>query len=198
MNVAQHYAGAAYPLKWPEGWKRAKSRKQAAFKATMEVAIRDLGYEIERLQGVNPIISCNVPRTLSGAISQRGNPDNGDPGVAVYFMLKGQPRVFACDTFLTVKDNIRAISKTIEALRGIERWGASDMMERALSAFLALPPPLTWREVLDLPSGATADQVQHAHRRLAAKYHPDKPEGSPARMAEINAARDQAMKELAS
>ncbi len=36
-------------------------------------------------------------------------------------------------------DNIQAIRKTIEAMRGLERWGVSDMLQRTFSGFKALP-----------------------------------------------------------
>jgi hypothetical protein len=54
-----------------------------------------------------------------------------DTGAAVYFSYKGRQMCFACDKWQDVYDNIYAISKTIEALRGIERWGAGDMVEQA-------------------------------------------------------------------
>lgn len=47
--------------------------------------------------------------------------ETGIGGVAVYFTLKGQQFCFACDHWDEIKDNMQAIHKTIEALRGIER-----------------------------------------------------------------------------
>jgi hypothetical protein len=46
---------------------------------------------------------------------------------------------FACDRWDSVADNVQAIRKTIEALRGIERWGTGDMVQRAFAGFVALP-----------------------------------------------------------
>jgi len=40
----------------------------------------------------------------------------------------------------------------------------------------------------------TADDVRRAYQRLASAYHPDRG-GDPAKMAELNAARDEALKE---
>jgi hypothetical protein len=62
-----------------------------------------------------------------------------DPGVAVYFELNGRSQVFACDKWDRVEDNLQAIRKTIEAIRGIERWGSSEMLNRIYKGFQALP-----------------------------------------------------------
>ena len=95
-----------------------------------------------------------------------------DTGVAVYFQLQDAPMVFACDKYNHVRDNIRAIGKTIEALRGIERWGASDMMERAFTGFQALPPPGdTWHGVLQIQPGDMHDDIQRRYRKLRSEAH---------------------------
>jgi hypothetical protein len=185
-----------YPLAWPAGWPRAPigGRRSAAFKVDFDKAVRELGYEIERMGGRYPVLSTNLELTIDG----RPRRDRGEPrdrGVAVYFELKGKQKVFACDTFFSVKDNLRAIGLTIAALRAIERFGASDMLERALSAFEALPAPKCW-DILGVPAGAPAEAVNAAYRRLAATHHPDRG-GSNDRMAELNVARDQALKGVA-
>jgi hypothetical protein len=105
--------------------------------------------------------------------------------------------VFACDTFSTVKDNIRAIGLTIAALRSIDRYGASDMMERALQAFEALPAPLDPWQVLAIPRDARREDIEGAYKRLALKHHPDHG-GSTAKMAELNRARELALEALQS
>src|SRR3546814_1489167 len=85
---------------------------------------------------------------------------------------------FACDRWDTVRDNVRAIGKTIEAIRGIERWGASDMMERAFSAFEALPAPgggvtLSCWSVLGIEPGSSLAEIERAYRVSAKGAHPD-------------------------
>lgn len=184
-----------YPLQWPAGWPRAKSRRSAAFKVDFDKAVSELGWEIERLGGRYPVLSTNIELTLDGRM-RRDRSAPADPGVAVYFELKGKQQVFACDTFYAVKDNIRAIGLTIEAFRAIERHGASAMLERALSAFEALPAPKTCWDILGLVPGSSRRAIEESFKLLALKHHPDRG-GSNAKMAELNKARDDALREAA-
>lgn len=84
---------------------------------------------------------------------------------------------FACDRYLYVYENIQAIAKTVEALRGIERWGASDMMERAFTGFKAITdgPSEDWREVLGFErfEVVTKRMLESRHRELVKQHHPD-------------------------
>lgn len=108
--------------------------------------------------------------------AQQKHPD--DPGVAVYFLRKGKQMTFACDRWDKVHDNLYAIAKTINAIRAIERWGSSDMMERAFAAFEALPgpsePSAFWRSVLGMEGEPTRAQVDEAYRARAKAAHPDR------------------------
>lgn len=106
---------------------------------------------------------------------------------------------FACDRWLKIEHNMQAIAKTIEALRGIARWGTGDMLEAAFTGFTALPAPGAtrhWREVLGVAHDADMALVRAAYRVLASRHHPDKG-GSHDSMAELNAALAQAERELA-
>ena len=84
--------------------------------------------------------------------------------------------VFACDRYRKIEHNIRAIGKTIEALRGIERWGASDMLERAFTGFEALPqlPDESWWEVLGLQEDSAWEVIEKKVRELRWSNHPDR------------------------
>lgn len=181
----------AYPLAWPQGWPRTKSPQRSRFEVSFERARQELTSEIGRLGGRYLVISTNVELRRDGnPYASAKRPD--DSGVAVYFERNGKQMVFACDKWDLVKDNLRAIQKTIEAVRGIERWGASDMMERAFSAFEALPPPMQWWQVLGVSPKASADEIDQAFRRKARLAHPDVG-GSNAAMAELNKARAEAL-----
>jgi hypothetical protein len=186
----------AYPLQWPAGWKRTREylRKNGPFKVPPQQARREMLEEIRRLGGKEIIVSTNQPLNKDGSPSLVRRAIY-DPGVAVYFKRKGRDVVFACDQYGEVHDNMRAISKTAEALRGIERWGASDMLERAFTGFEALPAPAPeqWWQVLGVRQGASSDEVTRAYREKARAAHPDTG-GSEAAMARLNAARAQALR----
>lgn len=181
----------AFPLCWPDGWPRARWRKSAPFKVPATQARKELLEEIARLGGKDVIVSTDQPLNRDGSATL--NRRAVDTGVAVYFTRKGRSVVLACDQFDQLHDNMRAIGKTIEAMRGIERWGASDMLDRAFTGFEALPAPEQWWQVLGLVQGADRAAIDTAYRRLALQAHPDRPTGSDAAMARLNSARDAAI-----
>lgn len=209
----------SYPLAWPDGWPRAKHRKDAHFSTndrhyeqdriridrkglTMDAAIKRLRYELERL-GVKPddvVISTNIKLNLMG--NPRGDTEPGDPGVAVYWSKKGQPgtKVIAVDAYRRVRDNIAAIAKTLEAMRAIERHGGATILDRAFSGFAAIAPPdwkRPWREVFGQPAEwwASPETLLATFRAKAKARHPDAG-GSDTLMAELNVAYADAKAEL--
>jgi hypothetical protein len=97
---------------------------------------------------------------------------------------------FACDQWDKVEDNILAIAKAIEAIRGIERWGTGDMVEAAFAGFVFLPSPDDWRSELGHPK--TRAEAEAAYRQRSRTAHPDVPGGSHERMARLNRAREAA------
>lgn len=195
----------AHPLHWPEGRKRTGhySRETARFDVTFARARDDIAREVYLLTGhsmrypgnTNLVISTNVALRQDGLpLANQRKPD--DPGVAVYFTYKGKQRCFACDRWNRIEDNMRAISKTIEAIRGISRWGTGDMLEAAFTGFTALPAPgkaTSWRDVLGQVH--TLDAARQAYRMAASQAHPDKG-GTNEQMARVNRAWEDAQKEL--
>lgn len=195
----------AFPLQWPEGWARtlAHRRGRARYKLTPDAATGHLVAELGRLGALRSsvVVSSNVPLRRDGLPYSNGRSPE-DPGIAVYWSTNAfKDRVIACDKWDKVHDNIHAIGLAIEGLRAIDRAGASQILERAFSAFGALPPssaaPVVrpWWEVLDIPQSAigvlSIAMVEARYRELATKAHPDRG-GSDAAMAELNGAREQA------
>lgn len=186
----------AYPLCWPQGWPRTHARERGSFIGTPAKVRVELVAEVDRMMGARPgytyreniIISTNVPIRRDGEPYAQ-EPAYIDPGVAVYFERKGKRVCFACDKYDKVWKNMRAIAKTIEAMRGIERWGSSDMLDRAFTGFAALPSPSTrkWWEVLGVEQSADQTTIKARFRELARTHHPDNG-GSHEMMSEINAA----------
>ena len=193
----------AFPLQWPSGRPRhpAHRREASAFDTSMAKARDALFKEVSLLGGRHVVLSSNVPLRLDGK-PYANFPAITDPAVAIYFTYRDKQMCFACDRWNKVEDNMQAVRKTIEALRGIARWGTGDMLQAAFTGFTALPAPIVagmkrhWRDVLETGLSIVGPaEVQAKYRTLAAKHHPDRG-GDPAKMAELNQARDEAMKEL--
>jgi hypothetical protein len=190
----------AYPLYWPEGRERTKShmRCASAFSGTFDLIRRGVCDELDRMGAKDVIISTNLPLRADG-MPRAGVQRPSDPGVAVYFKYRKNEMCFACDKYELVWENMRAIQKTIQAIRGIERWGSSDMMERAFRGFTALEEKAGeyWRDVLEIPRDAkpTAEHIEKAFRAFAHIYHPDKG-GSAEEFHRLVLARENALKDL--
>jgi hypothetical protein len=187
-----------YPLYWPEGQPRTRYRKSASFKVEFVQARDEMMHSLELLGARNIIISTNVP--IRGDGLPRGGIEPGDPGVAVYFDRKvGSelvPYVIACDQFSKVKWNIRAVGGTVEALRAIQRYGATSMLEQAFKGFAALPEAnrhKPWWEVLGVSEHSGIVAIRGAYVELANIHHPDRG-GDHVRMAEINRAYEEAQR----
>ncbi len=184
----------AYPLQWPSGRPRNASSARIRFDTSQERAQRALVEEVRRMGGSNLVISTNIELRRDGLpYANRREPT--DKGVAVYFDYKKRPMCFACDRWDRIGDNIYAIAKTIEALRGIERWGSGSMVEQAFTGFVALPAPKSPYEIIGVPRGASVEEIEAAFRAKAKTLHSDTG-GNDAAMAELNAARAK-LKELA-
>lgn len=170
-----------FPLEWPEGWPRTEPhrRVRARYTVEFEKARRELTRELVRLDARNEdlaVLSTNIPIRKDGH-PYASYPKITDPGVAVYFWRDGKQHVIACDAWVLVKDNIRAIGLTIEALRAMERSGASGILERAYQGFEALPAPGgedDWRTVLQVPGCRDLNEANHAYMKLRGNHHPDR------------------------
>lgn len=181
-----------FPLHWPDGWPRtpAWARKAAPFKVTPAQARDEMLRELDLLGAGSIQISSDQRLNRDGSLSAQRY-QLADPGVAIYFRRKGVDVVLACDQYAELHDNIRAIGKTVEAMRGIERCGASDMLDRAFTGFTALAAPETWWQILGVSQTATAAEIDDAWRSKMRTAHPDQG-GTDAEAARLNQARDDA------
>ena len=106
-----------------------------------------------------------------------------------------------CDKYEKVYENIYALAKGIEALRGMERWGVNDFIERAFTGFTALPPSMIvpykkpWWDVLGINKGSNEQQIKEAYHRKAQDTHPDKG-GTHDMFVEVGIAYEEGMESL--
>lgn len=189
---------APYPLDWPAGWSRTPpgARSAPKFDARLARGRDDLLAEVRRLGGFKAVITSNLPTRRDGLPYADGRASGLDPGVAVWWNQQVRDRiverVMACDRWSTPGANMRALALSIFALRGLERWGGTNIVERAFSSFGALPPaPEDWRAILGFPPDLEAAIDAYHRRALAA--HPDRG-GSHDEMARLNAAWAEAKK----
>jgi hypothetical protein len=176
-----------YPLQWPVGWPRSNSYgASAGFQVSYEQAEKELGEELERLGADSAYISTDQELRMDGQPRRDRQPSS--TAVAVFFVRKGATLCIPCDKFNSVRDNLRAVGLTVEAIRRMERYGTSQMVEATLQGFKSLPsggstgsaefhnvPSSTgsWWEVLQVSPTTEEEIVRAAWRRLTARYHPD-------------------------
>lgn len=186
-----------FPLVWPVGIPRAKRREHGRFRTTFARARDALVDELRSLGAAGLILSTNVPLRHDG-LPYAGVREPDDPGVAVYFQLKGKPHTMTCDRWKSVAGNLQALALTVEAMRGIARWGSAEMRDQAFAGFQALPPSaMDWRSVFRIADRERVDLelVKSVYRGLALKYHPDRG-GDVVVMQRLNEAMAAAEKEL--
>lgn len=180
-----------FPLCWPPGRPRTDRRSTSRFKVQSFARVRDeLLNELKLMRVQRVILSTNMKLRLDG-LPLAGQSQPSDPGVAIYFAHKGKDVCFACDRWTKIEDNLQAVRHTIEALRGIARWGTGDMVDAAFSGFAQLPmhaPPPHWSITFGLTAHASTEQVTERYRLMARDHHPDRNDGNDMLAKKINAA----------
>jgi hypothetical protein len=165
----------AYPLCWPNGYKRNNKQIFSRFKThTLKVCRDLLKIQVRLLKGENLIISTNMMTRNDGEVySNAKEPD--DSGVAVYFKRYDAFICLVCDKYKKVWENIYAIANTIKAMRDIDRWGVSDMLDRMFTGFIAITEDAgkNWPEILKVSSEATIYEIQKAFKKRLKEVHPD-------------------------
>lgn len=198
----------AYPLAWPDGWPRTPPHQQIdgryQFKKvggdgyrrsyTFAQARDALVEELARMKARGVVLSTNFQlNSLGQPRGDRRRPY--DEGIAVYFTRGGRQIAMACDRYQRAEENMNSVRLALDAMRQLERHGGGAMADKAFTGFAALPPPRSCWEILGIPRGATAAEIEAAYRVLARAAHPDAG-GSNTAMAELNAARDAARKHI--
>lgn len=189
----------AYPLYWPEDWKRTPShqRQRSRYDVNFVKSRDTLGDEVRRLGARKHVITSCMQLRMDG-LPLANQREPADPGVAVWWLdsRTSALRVMACDKWLTARENMHAVAKAIEAIRSLERCGASQILDRVQESFAvpALPGAKPWWfERLKLTSWPPSiAQVHEAFRTLARVDHPDVG-GTHERFVELQRARDAAV-----
>lgn len=198
-----------YPLTWPAGQPRTRNPQQSRFRNVegyrpdIRKARAAVIRELELLGADRVSISTNSATRRDGDWSEARQVMT-DKGAAVYWNFGDERKVLACDKWETLGENLWAIAKTIEATRGIERWG-SVTTKQAFAGYTALPEKTQascW-EVLGVnkdgfnlanPAGKKhAEQIIiSAWREKMRATHPDHG-GNAEDFSAVNAAKDMAL-----
>lgn len=199
----------ASPLTWPEGWPRSKTQQSSRFgKWNKPVTIRKAVDLITDQLGMMNVPSWNIIISTDLELRNDGLPysnqkEPADKGASVWWRKanegEDERKVIALDHYDRIADNLYAIGKTVEAMRGIDRWGGGAILNRTFTGFTALPPPdadnqPSWRVVLEY-SGHDLNEANQIYKRLRKRYHPDTG-GSAKEFHILNKAWQQAEKEL--
>lgn len=164
-----------YPLQWLPQQPRTKRSTRARFGDHNPSKAGDyLIRELERLGAKNCVISSNLQQRARGDgfyAKQRID----DPGVVVYFQLKGQGKAMACDKWDKPEHNLWALYLSIEAIRGLERWGGSEFLDGLFTGFKALPDPANVIIKGENYFAGVTNQVElkKKYKELVKELHPD-------------------------
>ncbi|WP_315705004.1 MULTISPECIES: J domain-containing protein [unclassified Bradyrhizobium] len=191
----------SFPLQWPAGFPRWKNgRTGGSFKTDFDTALRNVRKSLELFAKDSgkkvdePVLSSNVDfNPLTTGSSRRPS----DPGVAVWFVWDGLQVCIPVDRYDTPAANLQAIHHIIEARRVELRHGTLALVRATFTGFQALPAPKGkhWRDILQLGAQPTRVDIEANYKRLSRDRHPDRG-GSTEAMAELNSARDTALREV--
>lgn len=186
-----------YPLQWPEHISRAKLREKSKFKTTLAGALKNVRHSIEAFGRDSGKAVSNI--VLSSNVTL-GNDRPADPGVAAWFTWDGMSICIPVDRYQTAEENLQAIHHVLEARRTELRHGTLHLVKATFKGFTALPPAAgskpkrQWWEVMGFSHPVAGDTlIEQRFRELAKKLHPDAG-GSAEAMAELNQAREEALK----
>lgn len=142
-------------------------REPTRFRATWPSTLVLLGREVDALDGRDLVIEVDVTEAdlrIDGTLRARARADS--PAVVVAFESRHGPLLYRCDRFTAQyygqgedwQQNVRAIALTLEALRAVDRYGASAHGEQyrgyrqiaAAAAGVPLTAERAWRELENL------------------------------------------------
>lgn len=172
---------------WPGTPTWSYQQKSAPFRAPYARTLDLLETELGHLRAKEILIQAYLKREdIRNDGWPRSSARPSKPGIILTFeVLKGKNRItmsFPCDRFNDWEDNLRAIAKSLEALRMVDRYGVTRNNEQ-YRGFAALPEadPNTQRNAaitfMSRLTGWSETQIvndpQGAYRLAARATHPD-------------------------
>lgn len=170
----------------------AGQREGSRFDSTWTKTLNLLGREIDMLGGRDVVLEIDVREQdikLDGML--RANARSASPAVVVAFESKHGPMLYRCDRFTSKwsdqgpdwQQNVRAIALTLESLRAVDRYGATETGQqytgfKALPAGRSMPASHTTteqaREVITSVVGVVDRPWDTRFKVARAEAHPDR------------------------
>jgi hypothetical protein len=116
------------PLQWGGPETPAADREEARFTATHNQTLTLLDRELYLLDATGVIVQIDIAERsvrADGSLKEGAVVGRESPGVILSFGSVHGPMRYATDKFRHWKDNLRAIAKSLEGLRMIDRYGVS-------------------------------------------------------------------------
>lgn len=185
----------AYPLAWPVGQPRTRYPKSSNFSNhTVTQTHKEITRQLKLMGARNIVVSTNIPLKQDGtprADYQRRTIE--DKGIAIHFIYNGNQRCMACDKWDTIEDNLWAMALSLDSMRGLERWGVSDILNRAFEGFKAITEvssAISYWDVLDMEPTKDETTIRARYKELVTKTR-----GDETALRDLNVARDEALKQ---
>ena len=155
---------------WPPRRRRtpALERREARFRVDFDQAFDELVNELDRLGIERATLCADVDFRQPSPL-----PEPLDPGVVIRFTYAGRQHVMACDKWTLLKDNLRAIGRTIKRVRHTEQDGVGTFKEGLAAFAVKRRAEHWWQVVLGVEPAAPWEEVKAAYRRAAKSTHPD-------------------------
>ena len=169
---------------WPGPQTPRYQQKNATFRASYVQTLDLLEDELAKLNATDILIQAYLTRDqIRNDGWPRGNAIPEPAGIILTFEVarngKRLSMSFPCDTFNDWQDNLRAIAKSLEALRMVDRYGVTRNNEqyRGFTAIGAGDPRAAalafLAKMTGWPEAQIASDPNGAYRLAAAALHPD-------------------------
>ena len=184
------------------------ARRPSPFTAKWSDTLKLLDRELRHLGVIRPwVLQIDVAQrsiNRDGTLSARAIPTS--PAIRVCFDARPSlgSMMYPADRYQTWQANVRAVALTLEALRAVDRWGATSRGEqyRGWTAIAARPADMSreqaaefiahWSGLVVTQQAILRDEQTRsaAYRAAAKRAHPDVTGDDGDTMARLNTARD--------
>jgi hypothetical protein len=193
----------------PQGIRRESAQFKSTEKQTMDLLEREIA-SLGPVKDADPVLQVDVDTSallLRGGLRSSARPTTPTVALTVQTAKRGT-LTFIASRYTRYEDNLRAIALTLEALRAVNRWGATESDEQ-YRGFEALPPASGFSTLEDAAwfiidsAGWDHDDsidpvmvlrmkptMESAYRAASKRLHPDTDAGSDEGFKKLTAARE--------